>query len=939
MNQDRHRQIMRILDEVIDCDPERREEILSGACQSDEQLRREVLKLLEHNTAAGTFLDESPFEVIPGLYEEASIVGQHIGHYRITEEIGRGGMGTVYKAVRDDDQYQTTVAIKLIKRGMDSEVILRRFRMERQILANLNHPNIASLLDGGVTEMGQPYFVMEYIDGKPINKFCDERRLSTTERLKLFRTVCKPVQYPHQNLVVHRDIKPSNIVVTEDGEPKLLDFGIAKLLHSESSGHTQTELTATELRVMTPEYASPEQVKGESITTASDVYSLGVLLYELLTGHRPYRFKSHLPDEVARVISEIEPEKPSTAISRVEETSETDGSAAVHVSPKIVSETREGAPEKLRRRLRGDIDNIVLMALRKEPQRRYSSVEHFSEDIRRHLEGLPVVAQKDTLRYRAQKFVQRNRAGVVAASLVFLALLVGMTVAIWQARVARAERAKAERRFNDVRRIANLFMFDYHDAIATLPGATPVRQRLVKDALEYLDALSKEAGDDRSLQRDVATAYMKIGDIQGGTVESANKSTVVTANLGDRDGARESYRKAVEIRERLVALEPNNRELRHELALTYDHLGDLVVLQGKPVEAFEYQRKAIAIYEDLLSADPSNKVLLSTLSVLYGVAASTQYAPSAPHLGNLQEAINYQRKGLAISLRVAAADPANPDNRQILAAQYVNLGSSLMLRGNYEEGLDNQRKGAAITEGLVKEFNTNLIYQRELAVQYGNIGRTLLLMDDKAGAMEKFTQSKQLLESVVAADPSNPDFRRVLATAHRNMAEGLTATGDHNGALGNLNKSAQLLSELRAKDEKNARLKSLLGVTYLKISTVLSNKGDIEGAIAKAREAVELVEPLVAASPNDSSARQTLASSYAELSKGYASMANRASTPIAKQKEYWLEASNGYRKSLNLWQEIKTKGTLSAADADKAAEVKRELARCDEALRSYSISL
>lgn len=314
MNQERYARMMRVIDEVMDCEPERRANLLNQACDGDEVLRREAGRLLAHHAAANNFLEESPLDAMPGAHIEDSMTGKRIGAYMIVREIGRGGMGAVYEAVRDDDQYQTRVAIKIIKRGMDTDFILRRFRNERQILARLNHPHIARLLDGGTTEDGLPYFVMECIEGQPITEYADERRLANDERLKLFRAVCSAVQYAHQNLVIHRDIKPGNILVTAEGVPKLLDFGIAKLLHPDLSSQA-TALTAVELRAMTPEYASPEQVCGGTITTASDVYSLGMLLYELLTGRLPYRFKTRRADDIARAVCEQEPDKPSDSIA------------------------------------------------------------------------------------------------------------------------------------------------------------------------------------------------------------------------------------------------------------------------------------------------------------------------------------------------------------------------------------------------------------------------------------------------------------------------------------------------------------------------------------------------------------------------------------------------------------------------------------------------
>jgi len=438
MTPERWQQVESLFQSAFEREPNQRAAFLAAACAGDLSLQSEVESLLAADERAAGVIDSPVFRVAAELFmddDARSAVGRRIGAYRIVGEINHGGMGIVYLAARADEQYEKQVALKLIKRGMDTDAILRRFRHERQILASLEHPNIARLLDGGTTEDSLPYFVMEYIEGQPIDKYCDRHKLTIIERLKLFRTVCSAVHYAHQNLVVHRDLKPSNILVTADGVPKLLN--------PELSAETG-ELTATVLRLMTPEYASPEQVRGEKITMASDIYSLGVVLYELLTGHRPYRIKSRLLHEIARVICETEPEKPSTAISRVEEVTGTDGTGRVKLTPERVSQTREGQAEKLRRQLKGDLDNIVLKALRKEPQRRYVSVEQFAEDIRRHLDGLPVIARKDTLSYRTSKFIQRNKLAVTASALFVVTGLSGAAATSWQARVAKIERAKAE---------------------------------------------------------------------------------------------------------------------------------------------------------------------------------------------------------------------------------------------------------------------------------------------------------------------------------------------------------------------------------------------------------------------------------------------------------------------------------------------------------------
>src|SRR5919199_1042213 len=323
---------------------------------------------------------------------EDLMAGRRVGSYRILREVGRGGMGAVYLAERADSAFHKRVAVKVVKRGMDTDFILRRFRHERQILASFDHPNIARLLDGGTTEEGLPYFVMEYVEGQPVYRCCDANRLGVAERLRLFCQVCAAVAYAHQHLVVHRDLKPSNVLVTKDGSPKLLDFGIAKLLNPELMPDTVTP-TASAMRLMTPEYASPEQVQGLSVTPASDIYALGVMLYELLTGHRPYRFANRSPHEVARVICEDEPEQPSRVVSREEGVMPVEtATGGEDTSVEAACRARSAHPDALRRELAGNLDNIIMKALRKEPGRRYHTVEEMREDIARHLEGRPISA-------------------------------------------------------------------------------------------------------------------------------------------------------------------------------------------------------------------------------------------------------------------------------------------------------------------------------------------------------------------------------------------------------------------------------------------------------------------------------------------------------------------------------------------------------------------
>jgi eukaryotic-like serine/threonine-protein kinase len=451
MTPERWQQVKELLAAVLEQPPEKRRVFLDRQVNGDEALRAEVESLLAHEEAGDIIVDSAKISsrislarVITGEFRSDLDRSEddhppirkisRVGPYKIIRELGRGGVGSVYLAERDDQQYRRQVAIKLIRRGMDTDFILRRFRNERQILAALDHPNVARLLDGGATENDRPYLVMEYVDGEPIDVFCDQRALNIEERLKLFQQVCAAVHSAHQHLVIHRDIKPSNILVTREGAPKLLDFGIAKLLTPELAAQT-LDPTLSAMRLLTPAYASPEQIKGQPITTATDVYSLGVLLHELLTGHKPYRVDSRAPLEVMQAVLETEATRPSTAVMITETISGGNGSTSITLTPESVSKARDATPDRLRRRLRGDLDNILLMALRKDPQRRYASVEDFSADIRRHVENRPVLAREDSVVYRVNKFVRRSRVGVapLIVSLVLLCLI-GLIAYSWISR-------------------------------------------------------------------------------------------------------------------------------------------------------------------------------------------------------------------------------------------------------------------------------------------------------------------------------------------------------------------------------------------------------------------------------------------------------------------------------------------------------------------------
>ncbi|MGB8986973.1 MAG: serine/threonine-protein kinase, partial [Candidatus Sulfotelmatobacter sp.] len=556
MEPERWHDVERIYHSALQCDGSQRSRFLEQACGEDQSLRVEVESLLKYAQRSAEFFEAPALEVVArSLAEDLRIqerkradrmIGARIAQYRILDKLGEGGMGDVYRAVRADDEYEKQVAIKLVRQGLDTESGYERFRKERQILAGFEHENIARLLDGGTTDEGYPYFVMELVEGQPIDEYCDQGRLGVEARINLFQSVCSAVQYAHQRLVVHRDIKPSNILVTAEGVPKLLDFGIATILSAETYS-PGAEPTVTVQRMLTPQFASPEQLRGEVITTASDVYSLGMVLYKLLTGCSPYVLHTSSSYDLAHAICEVEPEKPSTVVGRAEQNpprqmigaqikdrqsnnQSDDHPSELKVAPQPLSSRRNTTPEKLRRKLSGDLDQILLKALRKEPQLRYGSAQDFAEDLRCYTLGLPVSARRGTFSYRTGKFIKRHKLSLAVIVFFALVVLAGAVAIVREARIA-------ERRFNDVRKLANSLLFDIHDSISDLPGSTAARKLLVDRGLQYLDSLSHESSGTPGLQRELASAYERVGDVQGNPYY---------ANLGDTAGATESYRKALQ---------------------------------------------------------------------------------------------------------------------------------------------------------------------------------------------------------------------------------------------------------------------------------------------------------------------------------------------------------------------------------------------------------
>jgi eukaryotic-like serine/threonine-protein kinase len=958
------------LQAALELQPSERPAYLASVANPD--LRQELESLLASHDKAGTdFLSPTRgVSKIDAAGVSGNSLGKRIGAYQIVEEIGSGGMGEVYRAFRIDDEYQKQVAIKLVRAGQDSGFVVSRFKNERQIMASLDHPNIARLFDGGTTEEGVPYFVMELIEGEPIDEYCHHGQLPVPERLKLFLQICSAVQYAHQRLIIHRDIKPGNILVTSGGVPKLLDFGIAKILDTDAvTGRFEPTLTV--FRVMTPGYASPEQVKGEAITTASDVYSLGVVLYELLTGCHPYRRADSTPQEVARAACETEPEKPSNAVRRSKPVSGPDAAQPGPPAPKPAGDS----VEKLSKKLRGDLDNIILMALRKEPQRRYESVEQFAGDIRRHLENLPVIARKDTARYRTGKFITRHKAGVAAAIAVMVSLAGGLAVSTYEAHIARTQQQRAEQNFKDVRELANSLIFTVRDDIHELAGSTPVEARIVQTGLQYLDRLAAQASGNTALLRELAAAYRRLGDAQG---------TPNDSNLGDPAGALISYRKALHIREELANRESASTADRLDLASTYRIIGQLMQQMGDLNEAADDIHKALAItqevvnvqqgepeafhelYQDFIAlanldgddlgtgpwGDPF-RALTDHRNALEAVRRWAQLKPQerlprrciaytqnqiAADLvrgGRLDEAQKAAREALAILEQLSASSASTSNALQNLAAySHTQLGDALLFSGNTAGAIAQYEAAVRIREENArrnpKEFFGGIL----LGLSDFDLGRGLLVSNRKSFALHTIRKGIVLEEQKVSSNPKRPDLLLFFATGQVLQGEALEAMRREEDALQSYEKGSKLLESAALNGQKNVALVACLAAARVKGAAALAKLGRLDQARDDYEKMLVIVQPLSMESVGSLEARYVMAEIYTGLGNlaGHREIGEGGSSK---------EACEFYRKALAVWEQLPINTVLppSRFGVISRARMKGRLDGCGRALASHSSTL
>ena len=793
--------------------PVAREAALSAI--DDEAVRQEVASLLLHASNGETVA--ATVGAMASKLDPAASREQRIGPYKLVRRLAQGGQGAVFEAVRDDGAFQQRVAIKLVKWETDSNAARERFRQERQILARLEHPLIGRLLDGGETADGVPYLVMEFVDGLPLTTGTEG--WTRRRKLELFLEVAAAVTFAHRSLIVHRDLKPANILVTKEGTPKLLDFGIAKLLDSDATR------TMTNVQALTPHYASPEQVRGNAITTASDVYSLGVVLYEVLTGRRPYDVSTATAVELDRIVCRTPPAPPG---------------------------------------LGSELDHILLMALRKEPERRYGSVQEFADDIARYLDDRPVKARPDTIGYRTGKYVRRHWMGLAAAAIALASLCIGAAVAIYQARIA-------QQRFQQVRNLANTFIFQFDDAISEIPGTTQARMLVVKTGLDYLNNLSKAAGTDRELTAELARAYQRVGKLQGSPLES---------NLGDTAGAAESFQRGLVLYESL-----STRTSRYALEQV-DCLRGLAVMRAAQNRYSEANATIQRAFREVAPFQArQDRQTLELMSSLHDAAAYIDHMGGTP-----DDDLRHERK--SAEYREAWLKTVPPEDAargtQSVAVAHLKLGRSLQGLGQLSEAareMELAEKGIAraleLKPGSFTFLRNQMAVSASLAGIYGSPVIPCLQQYGKAVQFARLAldDNRRLLET----DPGNANLSMNLAANRLVYANLLSMAKPGDGSSEARNAVAEWHKVIAA-GKANAAERAMM-LNYVKwLVPILSGNNPGEG-LSLAREIVAATRQILAGHPPDDDQYWYLASAMA-----FASEAARRAAQPAESRQLLTEA-------------------------------------------------
>lgn len=741
MDSNRWQKVRTLFEQALEHKDADRKKFLAKECADDKELMNEVLSLLDADSDSGGILDRSPLDTLD-FNPDAPLANKRVGPYRIIERIGLGGMGSVYLAERGDGQFNQKVALKLIRPGFDSEEFLKRFHAERQISAQFQHPNIARLLDGGLTDEGLPYFTMEYVDGQPIDFYCRDNNLSLRSRLKLFMEVCHAVHYAHQNLVVHRDLKPGNIMVDNTGTVKLLDFGIAKVLDEKETHANLANLTATGMHVMSPGYASPEQIRFENITTASDIYSLGVVLYELLTGSRPYDVSNLSPARMEQTICNTIPQRPSKALEKIIQ----DRNSEVRDLKML---------RKLSKKLAGDLDNICLKALQKDPSRRYNSAEQFAADLSNYISGHPVSARKDSYAYRAMKFAERNRGAVISASAVLI--IITVLVGFYTIRLsAERNRARKEARISDQVTQFLTGLFEVSDPAVSKGENVTARELLDRGGEKIEKDLAAEPEVQARMMNVLGDVYYTMGLYDQAKYFNARAVEVASARLGtdNPDLARylESLSWVYDIEDNLDSAEILTRQslaidLKHfgerskQAASDYHNLGMVLRHKGEFVAAESLYLKALVLKRELYGND--DQEVAYTLN---------HYARLLYQEGKYEKSIPIFREGLAIRKKNFGED--SPET----VASMASLAAALKETGKLDEAEELFRQSLTVTRKISGDkhpYNAGLM---------ASLGSVLAEKNENAEAEQLFKKSLSL-------------YKELYPDGYSHMAGPLTALG------------------------------------------------------------------------------------------------------------------------------------------------------------------
>ncbi len=752
-------QLKPILEVALSLNGFERDDYLSNACIGNANLYNEALKLLANESAETLSLTNTiqDFNALPTFKN-----GQQIGHYKLIEELGSGGMGAVFLAERTDGEYDQKVAVKILQNGRSSELLIQKLRNERQILANLKHTNIVNILDGGTTEYGIPYIVMEYVDGTIITDYIEEKKLTIRQKLKLFQKLCDVIIYAHQKLIIHRDIKPSNILISKTGEIKLLDFGIAKILDEQGLSTQDTQQS-----FITPDYASPEHIKGLPLTISSEVYGLGILLYEILAGFNPFKFGNKSIEDAIRTTCEYNPPPPSKSTKNVNY------------------------------ELKGDIDNICMKALYKDPKDRYLTVDYLSQDIERYFNNEPVKATKDKWWYRTKKFIKRNKSYLITGICIFAITLAGLFSSLHQAK-------KTKVMFTDLRGLTSTMLFDFYDGIANIEGTTEVKEMVVSKTIAYLNKMEKDNADNPDLMNDISDGYQRLGNIQGNSY---------FGNMGLSEDAFKSYIKAVKISEKLVAKNPNNQKYIFSLSQAYIGIGDINYTLSKLDTALIHYEKGYSILQKLANQYTDSLHYYWALSNACERIGDVSGMYGYPNLGNTSKAVSSYTEMANILEKIVTKEPKNARYRSSYATAQLMLGNLFNVLGRFNEAINSEYKAITAFDTLLINDPNNYNKITSLLNAKNTLREPLTELMKYDEALLLLTEVNLRLNKSMQADPNNSQVQSNLANNYNSLGRVLNEKGFFNEAMKAFEKSKIINQQLLKNEATNMEVLRNLGFT------------------------------------------------------------------------------------------------------------------------------